>query len=64
MPRGKPRKDVMKAVKTEVGRIAKPEGGMAHSVDKKEDIWGGKKPPFPRSELSHKSRGGMALINK
>ena len=65
MTRGRPRKDVMKAQEIDYSKPAKPEGGMAHSLDKKEDIWGGKKPPLPRSVLNSTKetiRSGMALI--
>ena len=61
MPRGRPRKDVMKAQEIEYSEPARPEGGMAHSLSNVGDIWGGKKPPLPRSELVQKTRSGMAL---
>jgi len=58
-----PRKDLMRPREINHGQEVKPEGGMAHSLEKKDDGWGGKKPPFPRSELTKKTRSGMALIN-
>ena len=63
MPRGRPRKDVMKVQPIVYGEPVKSEGGMAHSLKDKGDMWGGKKPPLPRSELTKKTRSGMALVN-
>lgn len=47
----RPRKDVMKAQEIVPGRPPKPEGGLAHSEGKTGDMWGGRVPPFPRSEI-------------
>lgn len=61
------RKDPMKPQERDYSKPSKPEGGMAHSENKKEDIWGGKKPPYPRSEIyknKHSVRSGMALIKE
>lgn len=61
MPR--PRKDKMKPQAIDYGVKTRPEGGMAHSAVK-EDTWGAKKPPFPRSVLNQTKetiRSGMAL---
>jgi len=61
----RPRKDVMKAQEIDHSHPVKSEGGMAHSVSNNEDMWGGKKPPFPRSEINktkHSIRSGMGLI--
>lgn len=57
----KPRKDIMKPQPIDYSQPAKSEGGMAHSISKPGDIWGGKKPPLPRSELKERTRSGMAL---
>jgi hypothetical protein len=61
----RPRKDVMKPQPMSYGEPVKPEGGMAHSVENKGDMWGGKKPPLPRSALNstqHTMRSGMMLV--
>jgi hypothetical protein len=63
MPKGRPRKDVMKAQPIDISYRPKPEGGMAHSLSK-DDGWGAKKPPVPRSELNQRTRSGMALIRE
>ena len=61
----RPRKDLMKPKPIVIGEQVKSEGGLAHSLDKKnEEAWGGKKPPYPRSELNRTKasvRSGMAL---
>lgn len=52
--------DIMKPESSNPGEPVKASGGMAHSINKED--WGGdKKPPFPRSELAQKTRGGMAF---
>ena len=61
MSRGRPQKDVMKAQPIKLGEPVKSVGGMAHSLENKGDMWGGKKPPYPRSELTKQPHGGMTL---
>ena len=58
----KPRVDLMKAKPIKLGEPVKSVGGMAHSLENKGDMWGGKKPPYPRSELTKQPHGGMTLI--
>jgi hypothetical protein len=58
----KPRKDIMKPQAIDYSETVKSEGGMAHSISKSGDIWGGKKPPLPRSEFKPKTRSGMAIL--
>lgn len=59
--------DVMKPQEIDFSQPVRAKGGMAHSLDKKEDNWGGKVPPFPRSELNKTKesvRSGLALIRE